>query len=249
MYLYLRKMPRSKLAIELHKETIREREKLLCKERAVARRFNGPLKVFVQRKYGKIYEEYCELFQRMLSESPTRRDLSKTIVFKQFLLDNPDINIKYNDSEYNNPESNQKDGNPEGKQKYNNPENNTRIEPTQNPAVLYVPRLELEPVVPLESNEEPIPPIVPPSEEKVIEEPNILVQALADIIDVEPVLLDSVEYNNRVETVHSILEEMKNQFELKNILNEAGVDLMEGEEIEMNYFDEFEKDIQPFNHN
>ena len=41
---------------------------------------------------------------------------------------------------------------------------------------------------------------------------------------------------------------MKRQAELRGILDEAGVDLMEGEEIQLNYFDEFEKDIQPFNH-
>ena len=246
-------MPRSKLALEIHKETIREREKLLCKEKAAARRFNDPLKLFVQRKYGKIYEEYCELFQRMLLESPVRKDLSKTIVFKQFLLDNPDSNIKYinpeDNQKYDNPEDNQKYDNPEDNQKYNNPENNTGIELTQNPAVLYVPRLELEPIVPLAPNEGPIPPIVPTPEENVIEEPNILVQALADIIDAEPVSVDSVEFNNRVEAVHSILEEMKNQSELKDILNEAGVDLTEGEEIKVDYFDEFEEDIQPFNYN
>ena len=92
-------MPRSKSALELHKESIRKREKQLCKEKAVARRFNDPLKVFVQRKYGKIYEEYCKLFQQMLSECPSRKDLSKTIVFRQFLLDNPEDNTKYNNPE------------------------------------------------------------------------------------------------------------------------------------------------------
>ena len=137
---------------------------------------------------------------------------------------------------------------------YNNPKDNIDIELTnkvQNTGVLYVPRLELELIVPRTSNEEPVielAPIIPRSDD-AIGEPNILVQALAEIINAEPVSVDSVEFNNRVEIVHNILEEMEYQSELKDILNEAGVDLMEGEEIELNYFDEFEKDIQPFNHN
>ena len=109
----------------------------------------------------------------------------------------------------------------------------------------------MEPIVPRISNEEEpvieLAPIVRRPDD-TIEEPNILVQALSEIIGAETVSIGSVEFDDRVKIVHNILEEMKRQAELRGILDEAGVDLMEGEEIQLNYFDEFEKDIQPFNH-
>ena len=83
-------MPRSKSALQDHKEVIRERERILAKEKADARRFNDPLKLFVQRKYNEVYREYCELYSRMVAEVPVRKNLSRTLVFRQFLLDHPD---------------------------------------------------------------------------------------------------------------------------------------------------------------
>ena len=73
--------------------------------------------------------------------------------------------------------------------------------------------------------------------------PNILVQALAEIIGSDPVGLDSPEYDLRVEEVHSILEEMSKEL---NILGKADENLPGGQGVE--YFDDFEKDIQLFNH-
>ena len=242
MYLYLFEMPRSKSALELHKEAIKEREKFLTKEKALARQFNDPLKTFIQRKYYNIYKEYCELFQRMKAESPIRRDLQKTIVFKQFLLDNPDnIVNKSPESEQTRAEQEQADN------------ANSSLEGGEECAgsgiALYVPRLELQPVIPIEQDAKSIEvqtekPGAQEESRAQEEEPNILVQALADIIESEPVAVDSAEYAFRVETVHNILEEMANEVELKNALNEAEVDLS-GEII---YFDEFERDIQLFNH-
>ena len=90
LYTFIPKMPRSKSALEECKEVIRKRERILAKEKADARRFNDPLKLFVKRKYNNIYKEYVKLYKRMLGEVPARKNLCRTLVFKQFLLDHPD---------------------------------------------------------------------------------------------------------------------------------------------------------------
>ena len=89
-------MPRSKATIELKRESIRKRERELCREKSKDRRFNNPLKVFVQRKHKKVYEEYCKLYERMVAEYPPRRDLCKTNAFYRFLIDNPEDNPEDN---------------------------------------------------------------------------------------------------------------------------------------------------------
>ena len=255
MYLYLFEMPRSKSALELHKQAIKEREKFLNKEKALARQFNDPLKTFIQRKYYSIYKEYCELFHRMKAESPTRRDLQKTLVFKQFLLDNPDNVVE---SEQTRAEQEQADN------------GNSSLEGGEECAsssvALYVPRLELQPVLPIEQGAKSVEVQMEAQEESRAqeesvevqmenpgaqeesraqeEEPNILAQALADIIESDPGAVDSAEHAFRVETVHNMLEEMANEVVFKNVLNEVEVDLSG----EINYFDAFERDIQLFNH-
>ena len=89
-------MPRSKATIELKRESIRKRERELCRKKSIDRRFNNPLKVFVQRKYKKVYEEYWKLYERMVAEYPPRRDLCKTNAFYRFLIENPEDNPEDN---------------------------------------------------------------------------------------------------------------------------------------------------------
>ena len=83
-------MPRSKSALEEQREAIKRRENVLNREKAAARRFNDPLKLFIQRKYNNIYKEYIELYTRMLAEVPRKKNLCRTLIFKQFLIDHPD---------------------------------------------------------------------------------------------------------------------------------------------------------------
>ena len=83
-------MPRSKSALQEQRETIKRRETILNREKAAARRFNEPLKLFIQRKYNNIYKEYTEFYMRMLAEVPSKKNLCRTLIFKQFLIDHPD---------------------------------------------------------------------------------------------------------------------------------------------------------------
>ena len=229
MFLYTEKMPRSRSALGNHKEAIRERERILTKEKANARRFNDPLKLFVQRKYKHVYREYCELYNRMVSELPARKNLSKTLVFRQFLLDHPDDHPNEQVSEQTRRAS--------GKENRGPCESQKCTSKSTSRDVLYIPQIELQPVVPLAGAvEEPL-------GEVKDGEPNILVQALAEIIDSEPVELGSPEYDFRVEEVHAILEEMSKELD---ILNQVDENLPEGGGVE--YFDDFDKDIQLFNH-
>ena len=165
----------------------------------------------------------------MVSELPARKNLSKTLVFRQFLLDHPDDRPDEQVCEQTQRANGKENREPCKGQKWTS-QNTSRD-------VLYVPQIELPPVVPLAGV----------TEESLGEakdgEPNILVQALTEIIDSEPVELGSPEYNFRVEEVHSILEEMSKEL---NILNQVDGNLPEGGGVE--YFDNFDKDIQLFNH-
>ena len=66
-----------------------KRERELRKQRGKERRFNDPLKLFVERKYPEIYAEYGELYNVMESENPNRKNLSTSPAFKKWLAANP----------------------------------------------------------------------------------------------------------------------------------------------------------------
>ena len=52
------------------------------------RRFEAPLRQFVETKYKMIFEEYVELYNRLNTQYPKRLDLRKTEMFKQWKLVN-----------------------------------------------------------------------------------------------------------------------------------------------------------------
>ena len=66
----------------------RERERELRKQKSVNRRFNDPLKIFIEQKYNGIFQEYVELHKRMVEENPDRKDLTKSGTFKRWLAAN-----------------------------------------------------------------------------------------------------------------------------------------------------------------
>ena len=59
------------------------------KEDYEAKRFNNPLRIFLERKYPKILEEFTELYKFINFINPGRKDLTKTLTFKQWLTENP----------------------------------------------------------------------------------------------------------------------------------------------------------------
>ena len=66
-----------------------QRERELQKQRAKERRFNTPLKLFMERKYPEIYAEYGELYDNMEAENPNRKNLATSPTFKRWLAANP----------------------------------------------------------------------------------------------------------------------------------------------------------------
>ena len=50
----------------------------------VQKRFEAPLREFIEVKYKEIFEEYVELYNRMDAENPKKIDLKKTEIFKQW---------------------------------------------------------------------------------------------------------------------------------------------------------------------
>ena len=65
-----------------------QRERELRKLRAKERRFNDPLKLFMERKYPEIYAEYGELYANMEAENPKRKNLATSPIFKRWLVAN-----------------------------------------------------------------------------------------------------------------------------------------------------------------
>ena len=67
------------------------REANLRKQRNKDRRFNEPLKIFLERKYPKVLQEFKRLFQSIEEKNPGRENLSlvNTNDFKQWMLNNP----------------------------------------------------------------------------------------------------------------------------------------------------------------
>ena len=52
-----------------------------------AKRFNGPLNIFIKRKYPKIFDEYINLFNFIDLANPGKKNLLKTPTFKQWMKD------------------------------------------------------------------------------------------------------------------------------------------------------------------
>ena len=50
-----------------------------------ARRFNNPLRVFIERKYPGIFAEYTEIYEQLCREYPHKKNLERTSMFRQWL--------------------------------------------------------------------------------------------------------------------------------------------------------------------
>ena len=72
------------------------REKILRKERQENRRFNDPLKLFIERKYKEIFKEYQELYKVIAEENPGRRDYTTSNAFRKWLDSHPERNENMN---------------------------------------------------------------------------------------------------------------------------------------------------------
>ena len=75
------KMPRSKRTDGLSRV---EQMRVFRKNRKERRRFETPLREFIETKYQDIFNEYVELYQRMNDKNPNKNDLTKTQTFKDW---------------------------------------------------------------------------------------------------------------------------------------------------------------------
>ena len=55
------------------------------------RRFNDPLRCFVERKYPKIFNEYVKFYEHLNRLNPTRKNLTKSNQFKDWLIENSSL--------------------------------------------------------------------------------------------------------------------------------------------------------------
>ena len=53
-----------------------------------AKRFNDPLRIFIERKYPKVITEFTELYDFVNYLNPKRKNLCRTATFKQWMAEN-----------------------------------------------------------------------------------------------------------------------------------------------------------------
>ena len=71
---------------KLYSQNVRARyQRDSREEKFKQRRFNNPLRVFIEYKYPTIFKEYSELYQQLLIEYPHRKNLERTTLFRQLL--------------------------------------------------------------------------------------------------------------------------------------------------------------------
>lgn len=221
--------------------TIRERE--LRKQRGKNRRFNEPLKAFIERKYPEIFNEYVELYNFMESESPNRRNLTTSTTFKKWLAANP---IKESTTIQTIPSTGQ----------------------SSSTSPLLIPQLLLEPLhLPSKVQEdEPCTDIITLAFQEALAPlphtaESIQPESEADYIADLPLQeafghlppLSEVEVplseSNDINRIDDILNEIMEDRSLRNLLERADVDVTEDEGIVLNHFDEIAMDIEPFDFN
>ena len=65
-------------------------------KRANDRRFNKPLRSFLEHKYPEIFKEYVNLYQAMDTAHPDRKKLSTSTTFRQWMAVNPPVSTSQN---------------------------------------------------------------------------------------------------------------------------------------------------------
>ena len=65
-----------------------KQSKVYRKNQKQQKRFEAPLRQFIEIKYKNIFQEYVELYNRMDAENPTKNDLKKSELFKQWKEEN-----------------------------------------------------------------------------------------------------------------------------------------------------------------
>ena len=65
-----------------------QREVIRRSENYKMKRFNDPLKIYIERKHPEIFAEYTEFYRYLDTKEPTRKNLSTSPAFKKWLKDN-----------------------------------------------------------------------------------------------------------------------------------------------------------------
>ena len=65
------------------------REAKRRKEEHKAKRFNDPLRIFLERRYPKVLSEFTELYEYVDFLNPTKKNLCRTATFKEWMSENP----------------------------------------------------------------------------------------------------------------------------------------------------------------
>ena len=200
-----------------NRKTVRERE--VRRRKSTSRQFDEPLRIFIETKYKDIFQEYNDLYTRMLEDCSAKKDLTKTKTFKEWLKVNGEtVQMPRGGGERRLTVSTAADS----------LQNNERVQDDE------AEQMSCEQVA--ESDDE--------SDGELEQRSAVLGQALRDILDQEVVDMTSSDFHLNVEMVAEILDELQEDRDLRDVLEGANED----EGVVLNYFDDVEMDIQPFNH-
>ena len=196
------------------------RERELRRQKSTSRQFNEPLRIFVETKCNDIFQEYNELYNRMLEDESAKKDLTKTTVFKEWLNANGGtVQLSKGSRKKKLPISSA------------TPESPHVVTGDQTSALSSQDHGRVQD----EASEQ---------DDESEQASTVLTQALRDILDQEVVDMSSADFNLNVEMVAEIFDELQEDRDLRDVLEGANED----EGIGLNYFDEVEMDSQPFNY-
>ena len=200
-----------------NRKIVRERE--VRRRKSKSRQFDEPLRIFIQTKYKDIFQEYNDLYTRMLEDCSAKKDLTKSKTFKEWLKVNGGaVQIPRGGRERRLAVSSAADSlQDHGRVQDDEPE-----------------QISCEQLA--ESNDE--------SDDELEQASTVLGETLRDILDQEVVDMTSSDFDLNVEIVAEILNELQEDRDLRDVLEGGNED----EGIGLNYFDDVEMGIQPFNY-
>ena len=199
------------------------------------KRFNKPLREYIEIKYGDIYNEYCSFFKSLDEQHPSAKDLTKTRAYKNWKSAQLNCESSEDESDTAEPELD-----------HTEPE----LDPAEPELDHTEPELDhTEPELdPTEPEFDPAEPELDPTE------PDVLTVALEETLS--PVVND---INFDINEVDNIIEQLINEFEqddaIRDLLNQNNNELVhphyqdEDEGIGLNVETELEDILEPFDYN
>ena len=224
----LRKMPKTKSERNTY---TREWRKSSYKEK----RFNKPLREFMELKYRDTYNEYCWFYRSLDEQHPSSKDLTKTVTYKNWKR--RQLNCESSDDETKTAEA-----------------ETEPIEAETEPIEAETELTEAE-TEPIEAETEPIEAKTEPTEAETeparaeSDHPDILSVALEETL---PPGINSIDINQIDNIIQQVINELEQEEAVRELLNNEGLVHPhyqdEDEGIDLDVESELEAIMEPFDY-